>query len=250
MFCLIWFLVLATTAFGTIIEDETTGIINGELATIEDFPYYAFIAYNETELLCGGAFIERDIVLTAAHCTLNGDLTIYPGITTLRDLKRSKGYKIKNGAVHEEFAKNYDEGFFVFSLDVGLIKLTEKIELGDHAQLIELATEAPPIGEEATVVGFGMEKCEGKEHCDKSKRPSKHLRSTQIVIESIEEGIIATQSRGNRNTCFGDSGGPITYDGKVIGVVSSGQYADCTGFDIQAPVFTMLDWIAETKAEL
>ncbi|GJQ81360.1 hypothetical protein Trydic_g20570 [Trypoxylus dichotomus] len=227
------------------VEDENTAIINGELATIEDFPYYAFIAYNG-DLHCGGAFIERDLVLTAAHCIADADFTIYPGITKLRDLKRSKGYKVKDAAAHEEYGETYDSSY-----DIGLIKLKEEIELGDKAQLIELATEAPPVGEEATVVGFGVVKCKGQERCHKYARLSKHLRSTQIAIESIEEGgLIVTQSRGNRSTCYGDSGGPVTYDGKVIGVVSSGQYGDCTGFDTQGPVFTMLDWIAETKAKL
>ncbi|KRT83141.1 Trypsin, partial [Oryctes borbonicus] len=227
------------------VEDETDAIINGELANIEDFPYYAFISY-EGDLHCGGAFIERDLVLTAAHCITGSTFTVYPGITTIRDLKRSKGYKMKSAVPHSQYWQTFNTAY-----DIGLIRLKDKIELGDKAQLIETASEPPPQHEEATVVGFGAVKCAGEKRCHKYTRASKHLRSTQIEILGVtSNGIVVTQSRGNRSTCYGDSGGPITYDGKVVAVVSSGQYGDCTGFDTQGPVFTMLDWIEETKAEM
>lgn len=36
------------------------------------------------------------------------------------------------------------------------------------------------------------------------------------------------------------------YNGTLVGVVSTGEHDDCTGYSVQAPVFARLDWIQET----
>ncbi|GJQ81363.1 hypothetical protein Trydic_g20573 [Trypoxylus dichotomus] len=245
MYRLIYLSILLSAVFGTIVEDENTAIINGNLASIEDFPYYAFLAVGK-DLHCGGAFIERNLVLTAAHCLGGQNIRVYSGISSLKDLKRKKGYAVKSAVPHPTFWTAPNSAF-----DIGLIKLKRKIQLGDEAQLIELATEAPPVGEEAIVVGFGVMQCEGIAACNEEVQDSDHLRSADIVITNVlEDGTFLTQSRENMNTCYGDSGGPITHDGKVIGVVSTGEVGDCRGFDIQGPVFTLLDWINKTKATM
>ncbi|GJQ81362.1 hypothetical protein Trydic_g20572 [Trypoxylus dichotomus] len=225
-------------------EPNFVGIINGDLAYIEDFPYYAFIAKDD-RLHCGGAFIERDLVLTAAHCLKDDDIVVYPGITETSDLETKKGYEVKEVVPHPDYLK-----FGGTDVDIGLIRLRRKIKLGGTAQLIELAEEAPFVDEKATVVGFGAMKCKGR-RCKKSKKRSKHLRSASLTIDEIrDDGTLVTTSRGNKNTCYGDSGSPVIYEEKVVGVVSSGEYSNCTGYDEQSPVFTMLDWIEETKDEI
>ncbi|KAK9680213.1 Trypsin [Popillia japonica] len=239
------FLLLAPSAYASIGSDSEDAIINGHNADITDFPYYAFLA-SGGGLLCGGAFIEEDLVLTAAHCLGDDDITVHSGITYLRNLKRSKGYAVKAVVPHPDFWSTGNS-----SVDLGLIRLQKKITLGPKAQLIELATEPPPVGGEATVVGFGVMKCVGEARCHEKVKLSKRLRYADIDIEAVEpDGTIVTKSRGNKSTCYGDSGGPIAYNGQIIGVVSSGEYGDCTGYDIQGPVFPLLKWIEETKATM
>lgn len=125
-------------------------------------------------------------------------MKVYPGITRLKDLKRAKSYAVKSAIAHPKFWKTFD-----FAYDVGLIKLKKKIKLGNRAKTIRLATEAPPIGEEGTIAGFGVVKCVDKSNCRESSRESKQLRYADLVFESVEEdGLLHTRSRDNKNTCY------------------------------------------------
>lgn len=63
---------LALTAQASVLQGNVGArVINGQLATANQFPWHAIIEgtqLNNLETLCGGALISNLFVLTAAHC--------------------------------------------------------------------------------------------------------------------------------------------------------------------------------------
>ncbi|KAI4454393.1 polyserase-related [Holotrichia oblita] len=165
-------------------------IINGTIANIQNYPFYAFIAHKTKSLKCGGAIIKTNVILTAAHCLSNKGLHVYTGIQALDDVQNSKPYRVKQVIKYPKYRGQ--AGY-----DIGLIILSTHIRLTPTVKVIPITNTSPRIGSKVTVVGFGG----------------------------------------------GDSGGPIVYGNRVIGLVSSGEYANCTGYDVQVAVAPYYGWI-------
>lgn len=71
-------------------------------------------------------------------------------------------------------------------------------------------------------------------------------RSRQSVWADwvTEDSLCAVSGFRGEGTCSGDSGGPLTYNGELVGVVSWGD-GPCseTRPDVFTRVFNYLDWI-------
>ncbi|GJQ81366.1 hypothetical protein Trydic_g20576 [Trypoxylus dichotomus] len=213
-------------------------IINGTPAKIADFPYYAFLSGNGKSLKCGGAIIKTNVILTAAHCLSNTNFYVYTGIEDINDLRKKKPYGVKEIIKYPEY-----KGQTKF--DVALVILSSHIQLGQTAQIVPVAPVSPRLGSKVTIVGFGKVKCDIAS-LDNSGRcrggDSKVLRTANFRLTGHGNKIIKTVG-DNQNTCYGDSGSPVVYKNRVIGVVSYGEYINCSGYDTQATVAPHYMWI-------
>lgn len=238
-------------------EDDPTAIINGEFAIIEDFPFYALLMYAPDNVVqCGGCIVSDKMILTAAHC-VDGedkdDLLVYTGVSSLRDVQEKSPIKIQKVIMHPDYNKRIP-GYH----DLAVLKLKSKIKLGDDAQIISLATQNPVVGDKTLVVGLGAVYCKpGTQDC----MDADHLKAATMTIKRIGAGD-SIKSRGeNSNVCYvrcqnlmeqdlylfclqGDSGGPMIYEGGVVGVASSVDHAGCmTGGNTYTNVYLNADWI-------
>lgn len=146
------------------------------MANIEDYPFYAYLAYEfDNSILCGGSIIQSDLILTAAHCLVDDDFLVYAGISSTDDLQYAEPYKVKAKIPYPAF----DSGKSWF--DIALLQLEKELPLGPSIGIIPLASAQSPVGETASVVGFGKIGCErtpsGVECTD-----SDHLRSAEVKI--------------------------------------------------------------------
>ncbi|GJQ81368.1 hypothetical protein Trydic_g20578 [Trypoxylus dichotomus] len=244
MYFVLKVLLLLAIILGSNAINKFDPIINGIPTKIADFPYYAFLSGNGKSLKCGGAIIKTNVILTAAHCLSNTNFYVYTGIEDINDLWKKKPYGVKEIIKYPEY-----KGQTKF--DVALVILSSHIQLGRTAQIIPIAPVSPKPGSTVTIVGFGKVRCDITS-IDNSGRcrggDSKVLRTANFRLTSHANRIIKTIGN-NQNTCYGDSGSPVVYRNRVIGVVSSGEYINCSGYDTQAPVAPYHKWIEKYLKE-
>lgn len=174
-------------------------IINGTLAKISSYPYYAFLGYKSRTLKCGGAIIKTNVILTAAHCLPYKDFYVYTGIEKTGDLFEAHPYRVKEIIKYPKYRGQV--GF-----DIGLVILEEHIKLGPKVKTIDVAHASPKIGSRISVVGFGKTDCKARIWhpvsgfiCSGSN--SNVLRSAVLKVLKHQRRVVYTTG-AQQNTCY------------------------------------------------
>ncbi|MGW6931999.1 serine protease [Lentzea sp. NPDC054927] len=197
-------------------------IVGGTPARVSDTPWVVAITTTDGQLICGGALVAPDKVMTAAHCaTLKGvlgknqrpaeQLRVVAGRTDLR---------VKDDGVEAAVASVWRHPDY------------QEVTKGDDVAVLTLARSLPyrtialgEVGDDGVVLGWGRT-AEGTP-------PSMTLRKVTVPILSDAEcalkepdyraGAMLCAGRGGRDACTGDSGGPLVVKGRLAGVVSFGR---------------------------
>lgn len=179
-------------------------IMNGDLLLDEEYPEVVRLKINKIGL-CTGVYISSNVILTSAHCILEGLKNEHSKYEYL-DLELPDT-QVLDYIVHPLFDKSRkDEDPY----DVGMIKVKKK-----HS-FLRLGTRYPAKGNKVTMVGFGL--VNPNIPFDHAKRigMNKILEAQwgQILLETNEND-------GTGSTLPGDSGGPlIDRCGRIIGIAS------------------------------
>nr|UGZ35786.2 prophenoloxidase-activating enzyme 2a [Cherax quadricarinatus] len=237
----------------------STKIFFGENAVLGEYPWMANLGYGNRQNPtwgCGGALITDQYVLSAGHC-LDSDFTggqsvvlIRLGEHNLATVKDCESNSVTSGQLCAEpvqdFApaalyKNHNFNTRLFSSDdISLIKLEKKATLNLFVQPICLPAAGFDVKaflgtKNATVAGWGRTQVsQSSDLLQKVNLPlfdydkCKTLYSSSITAEELCFG-----GSGMRDSCSGDSGGPLFAFGgpgiphyTLIGVVSRGK-AQC-----------------------
>jgi secreted trypsin-like serine protease len=203
---------------------------------------------------CTGVAIARDLVLTAAHCTLPGadyklmefDATHQPLLRDVSRISSHPQFDLKSLLAHRATA------------DVAVLKLAEP--LGAAFAPAPLAPPADPVapGDAFTVAGYGVAvRGDGKS--------SGTLRAATLVATGHPGALqirlvdrAANDERASLGACTGDSGAPVFAAAgerlAVVGVVSwstgPNLVAGCGGLTGVTPLARYRDWIVETAGRL
>ena len=197
---------------------------------------YAFMAYvklyrnGKRSGFCAGSLIDRNSVLTAAHCLLNTTgAVVVVGRTDLRKKNRGQEIGASRPFIHPRYLGN--------GYDAGVLKLRRPVK---GIKPIKLATakqnnlEKP--GHILTAAGWGVMK----------QRPDilpKRMHEVSVPVVSDSRAKRAYQSKGpkylpslnvaagkkGKSPCFGDSGGPLFDSGSrtQVGITSHGAVQKC-----------------------
>jgi len=247
-------------SFVTGTKEPVLKIVGGSDTSIEDFPWQIY--FSSGNYMCGGTIISKRWIMTAAHCTQDGDnlpiasdqMRVKVGATNPYG-SAGKWYDVKSYTIHESYSNTQ------YTNDIAVLELYEDIDF-DDAETIELISSdevtdgyADP-GVMSTVTGWGLTRA--SDESTSADYPNT-LQMVQLPIVSNETAakvwgsrpssmLMAGYEAGNKDACSGDSGGPlvVSVDGtyKIAGIVSWGS-EECNTYGAFTRVSSFLDWIEE-----
>ncbi|XP_055539309.1 trypsin-like [Wyeomyia smithii] len=243
-------------------------IIGGTVAKRHEFPYQISLQWNLGPNIsrspihfCGGSLLNRNWVLTAAHCrvryTKRGWIEVVAGE---HDTTRFEGNEQRRKAAKFIGHRSYCGGVCPF--DIGLIQVNKPFELNEMVAVITLPKQYEQFSGDCIATGWGSTST-----TDRPMYPDKLRKAVLPIVDFktcykfwFQDGnpdalsnTCAGPEDGSRSVCSGDSGGPLAkFDSKrnktvLVGVASWGAIP--CGMEQKPAVFTTVatyvDWIKE-----
>ncbi|XP_041726062.1 complement factor D [Coregonus clupeaformis] len=207
-------------------SDAITG---GREAEAHSRPYMASLQVADGGRMkheCGGFLVADQWVMSAAHCFLSGSegRKVVLGAHSLNEPEDSKQtFDIVQVFSHPAFSiSNYDN-------DIALVKLDRPIVASDAVKSLKFQRDGaadPDTDQEVNTAGWGSLNNLGS-------RPDKLQELVIAVMNRVRCGrsdyygrkftnnmLCAASTRSD--TCDGDSGGPLLYNGVAVGITSNG----------------------------
>jgi hypothetical protein len=236
--------------------DDPDSIVGGRPVRRGDFPDCCAVG-DETEYYCSGTLIAPNVVVTAGHCDyatrvfLNGNDVDHPA-------DEAQVINIKRVTDENGFESLLDFRHPNPKVDLRVLVL----EQDSKVQPRRVAREGDLDGvDEAMLVGFGMIDLAGTKGYGVKRQVVVPLETLDCTEEEIagrrgcREGyeIVAGHRGLLRDTCRGDSGGPLYIEAEdgsylLLGATSRGAWGkdnQCGDGGVYVRVDKFLDWIEE-----
>ncbi|GAB0100224.1 Chymotrypsin-2 [Sergentomyia squamirostris] len=220
-------------------------VVGGETAIDGSAPYQVSLQ-GRFGHSCGGALIDKNWVLTAAHCVQGADLSSMSILAGTNDLtKGGVRYYLKQTFMHSRYNKPN------FANDVALIKLNSSVTFSDRVKAIDYDYRAVPNGAVIRLTGWGRLSAGGQipnllqsinltyvnhEECQAFFGPN----------SSVDIGHLCTFNRKGQGACNGDSGSPLVYNNRVVALTNWGVPCATGMPDAHCRVSYYHDWIRTT----
>ncbi|NJM10028.1 MAG: serine protease [Bdellovibrionaceae bacterium] len=230
-------------------------IVGGSEATEGEFPFIVSLQANGMGHICGGSLIKKNWVLTAGHCTEGGHIKkVYLGLHDQNDKTRSEVRKPKRIIRHPQYNEQTTD------FDYALIELDSDstytpVEM--NREEIQVPTQPAQIMTVAAGWGETSRMFKMLDAADRLQKVEVPLVPAQICGQSYngmitDRMLCAGFASGGKDSCYGDSGGPLTMKGtdgvtRLIGVVSWGEgCAAPNKYGVYSKVNMVQDWVDQT----
>lgn len=252
------FFLISFVALVSFIDAEER-IIGGDETTVYDFPHQVSIRNRPIfcpqcpySHFCGGSIIAKDKVLTAAHCVDDREAKTFAVVAGSNNRAGADGFIVKVKAIYMH--EKYD--IWSVDNDIAILHLAQELPMTYKTQPIEMADVLPAAEELATITGWGETVLNGDY--------SDQLRFVDVPIldhnecqsaykyENITNNMVcAGFKEGGRDMCRGDSGGPLIYKNKQIGIVSWGYECALPSYPgVYSSIPAMKKWIVDTVEKI
>ncbi|KAM8792090.1 kallikrein-1 [Rhynchonycteris naso] len=257
-----WFLVLclALSVAGTgAAPPIQSRIIGGWECEKNSHPWQAAL-YHFNTFMCGGVLVHPRWVLTAAHC-INDNYQLWLGRHNLYEQEETAQYvQVRESFPHPQYNLSVLQNHTTYpgedySYDIMLLHLEEPAEITEAVKVLDLPTQEPQMGSICYASGWGSIKPynfkfpEALQCVDLKILPNQECEKAhpQVVSDVM---LCAGYLEGGKDTCAGDSGGPLICDG-VLQAITSWGHTPCgrpKKPGVFAKLMPLLGWIKETMA--
>ncbi|PZC81123.1 hypothetical protein B5X24_HaOG200402 [Helicoverpa armigera] len=230
-------------------KDFGPKIVGGHAVGLEEYPFA--VQFFNLGSLCGGVILNTWAVLTSAHCLDNNKnikkMTVQVGSKYIYDFNAKK-YDLSSYEVHEDYNK-----VIPFENDIAMLFVKKPIKFNKLAKkgiLVNHNKWMNPKETEFIVTGWGWLKYDGA----LSEMSLMMASLTYVTVSRCSElhkielskDMFCLYGEGDRDTCRGDSGGGVLWNGRIVGLTSHG---DGCAKKLKPSVYTNLwfhrKWIKE-----
>ncbi|RFU79935.1 trypsin-like serine protease [Trichoderma arundinaceum] len=228
-------LMLPALALGAAIQPRGADIVGGTSAALGEFPYIVSLS-NSNGHFCGGVLVNSRTVVTAGHCSVDtsassvkvraGTLTWASGGTQVgvSQIIVHPNYVVRSGGIPD--------------FDVAVWHLSSPIAASSTIGYAKLTASGndPASGSTVTTAGWGTTNENSNTLPARLLKVSVPVVSRTTCNSDYSGGVTnnmfcAGLTQGGKDSCSGDSGGPIVdASGTLIGVVSWGNGCAEAGF--------------------
>ncbi|XP_026040374.1 trypsin-2-like [Astatotilapia calliptera] len=241
MIGLIVFMILGTAA-AVPLDDK---IVGGYECPAHSQPWQ--VSLNEGYHFCGGALINNQWVISAAHCwKIPSTHVAIVGEHTIWYTEGTEQYMpIDDIYTHESF------DYFTLDYDIMLMKLKYPVTVDEYVKPIALPKACPTPGDMCTASGWGQT-FPGQEfsyelHCVEVPILSDNDCENSYPGRITESMMCAGYLEGGKDACQGDSGGPLVCNGELQGIISWGVgCAEPNLPGVYTKVCSLVSWINDT----
>ncbi|XP_055968184.1 granzyme A isoform X1 [Sorex fumeus] len=231
-------------------------IIGGKEVVPHSRPYMVLIKMGKKQI-CAGALIDKNWVLTAAHCTVNSKSQVLLGV---HDQDKSEpGRHIRHAKkmiLYPCYDPHTHEG------DLQLLQLNKEVTTGKNINLLPLPKRGDDVKPNTVCRVAGWGSTQNRSPMSSTLREvnvtvidrkicndPKHYNYNPVIGLNM---ICAGNPKGGKDSCNGDSGSPLICDGSFKGITAFGMEGKC-GTPQGPGIYTLLskkylDWINKTMA--
>ncbi len=260
-----------TLSDNLVCSDEVSGIVNGHIAQKRDALSSSTVllltenAKKEISV-CTGTLIDKNIVLTAAHCSAPKTyVTFVRNVGCLGKLESIPARKVTRSVVRRE---KLPEGLSLASEDLMLLRFEGSTPSGFFPRALPDKSLQVTGSDTLLMAGYGRTTESAKDNgiLRFTETPAYNLLGNIYFPHSkeyveVDRTLILDQRR--TGVCIGDSGGPLyiksPFGLTLIGVTSMGVDNTsanskgekvCQGVALFTDIRAHLDWIRETVISL
>nr|O13069.1 RecName: Full=Thrombin-like enzyme KN-BJ 2; Short=SVTLE; AltName: Full=Kinin-releasing and fibrinogen-clotting serine protease 2; Flags: Precursor [Bothrops jararaca]BAA20283.1 KN-BJ2 [Bothrops jararaca] len=219
-------------------------IIGGRPCDINEHRSLALVKYGNFQ--CSGTLINQEWVLSAAHC--DGEkMKIHLGVHSKKVPNKDKQTRVAKEKFFCLSSKNYTK----WDKDIMLIRLDSPVKNSAHIAPISLPSSPPIVGSVCRIMGWGTISTSkvilsDVPHCANINLLNYTVcRAAYPELPATSRTLCAGILQGGKDTCVGDSGGPLICNGQFQGIVSWGS--DVCGYVLEPALYTKVsdytEWI-------